>query len=63
MFEDAIQMTSHQSPLCKNTFHRDDCAADPSLLATLVLATSQGWQRCFACKALVELIVGCYHMT
>lgn len=49
--------------MCKNAFHRDDCAADPSLQATLALATSQGWQRCFACRALVELNVGCYHMT
>ena len=49
--------------MCKNAFHRDDCAADPSLQATLALATSQGWQRCFTCGALIELNVGCYHMT
>ena len=49
--------------MCKNAFHRGDCAADPSLQATLALATSQGWQRCFTCGALVELNVGCFHMT
>lgn len=49
--------------MCKNVFHHDDCVADPALQATLALATRQGWQRCFACKALVELGIGCYHMT
>ncbi|KAE8334601.1 hypothetical protein BDV24DRAFT_156732 [Aspergillus arachidicola] len=49
--------------MCKSPFHEDDCASDTALQATLALATSQGWQRCFGYKALVELRMGCYHMT
>jgi hypothetical protein len=48
---------------CRSAFHDDDCAADPELQATLAHATSEGWQRCPACRAVVELDYGCYHMT
>ncbi|KAL2835275.1 hypothetical protein BDW59DRAFT_168514 [Aspergillus cavernicola] len=55
---------SYTCLMCKNAYHdNDDCPADSALEATLTLATSQGWQRCFACRALVELNTGCYHMT
>lgn len=47
----------------KNEYHRNDCPSDPALQATLSLATNQGWQRCYKCKAMVELDLGCYHMT
>ena len=49
--------------MCKNTFHTDDCAEDTALQATLALATTEGWQRCFACRAIVSLGIGCYHIT
>ncbi|KAF2197062.1 ariadne RING finger [Delitschia confertaspora ATCC 74209] len=49
--------------LCKNAFHTNDCPADPALQATLDLAAHQGWRRCFACRALVEISTGCNHMT
>jgi hypothetical protein len=49
--------------MCKSAFHNDDCPEDTSLKATLDLAASQGWQRCFACKAVVQLGRGCYHIT
>ncbi|PWY83654.1 hypothetical protein BO94DRAFT_586714 [Aspergillus sclerotioniger CBS 115572] len=48
---------------CKNTFHTDDCVEDTALQATLALATSENWQRCFSCRAIVSLAVGCYHIT
>ena len=27
------------------------------------MAKEKGWQRCYNCKAMVELKEGCYHMT
>lgn len=49
--------------LCKNTFHTDDCPADPDLAATLTLAEREGWRRCSSCRTMVEHNKGCWHMT
>ncbi|OGM42397.1 ariadne RING finger [Aspergillus bombycis] len=49
--------------MCKNTFHNDDCPEDIAVQETMELARSQGWQRCVSCNAMVELTIGCYHMT
>ena len=49
--------------MCKRASHTGDCPLDTALQGTLALAQSQGWQRCFACRALVELDIGCNHMT
>jgi hypothetical protein len=49
--------------MCKNPNHEDDCPADPDLQATLHLGTQQQWQRCFSCRTLVEIDMGCNHMT
>jgi hypothetical protein len=49
--------------MCKNPSHEDDCPADPELQATLQLGNQQRWQRCFSCRALVEIEMGCNHMT
>jgi len=49
---------------CKAAFHEgNDCPADLALQATISLAHAQGWQRCYACRAMVELDYGCNHMT
>ena len=49
--------------MCKNPSHEDDCPADPDLQATLQLGNQQQWQRCFSCRALVEIEMDCNHMT
>ncbi|OJJ38786.1 hypothetical protein ASPWEDRAFT_106433 [Aspergillus wentii DTO 134E9] len=49
--------------ICKKPAHRDDCPEDHDLQATLALALNEKWQRCFACRAIVELDTGCNHMT
>jgi hypothetical protein len=50
--------------LCKHEYHLGgDCPDDPSILETLALADEQGWQRCYSCRAMVELEYGCNHMT
>lgn len=49
---------------CKAALHDgEDCPADTALQATLSLSQEQGWQRCYACRAMVELDYGCNHMT
>ncbi|KAK5679925.1 hypothetical protein LTS10_007873 [Elasticomyces elasticus] len=47
---------------CKRRDHVGVCRDDPpeELLAT---ARAAGWQTCFGCHRMVELIVGCNHMT
>lgn len=49
---------------CKNEAHvGTDCPSDPSLKAVLDLAEEEGWKRCDRCKSMVELRIGCYHIT
>ncbi|KAF2663814.1 hypothetical protein BT63DRAFT_444285 [Microthyrium microscopicum] len=47
---------------CKKAEHTGDCPEDEALQATLVLAAEMNWQRCNACKSMIELDTGCYHM-
>ncbi|KAL2438936.1 hypothetical protein ABEF95_015025 [Exophiala dermatitidis] len=48
---------------CKAGAHTGDCPNDSALRETLALATASGWQRCYSCGRLIELDVGCNHMT
>ncbi|KAI1074392.1 hypothetical protein F5B20DRAFT_596094 [Whalleya microplaca] len=48
---------------CKNAAHGGDCPDDEQLQQVLQLAREEGWQRCGRCRSMVELNVGCYHMT
>lgn len=58
-----LRCESNTCTSCKNSFHEDDCAADPALQATLGLGIENGWQRCSSCHALVAIEWGCNHMT
>ncbi|PPR02526.1 hypothetical protein CVT24_001952 [Panaeolus cyanescens] len=50
--------------LCKQAYHFGDCAhVNAATDAVRDLARQQGWQTCPGCNAIVELDVGCYHMT
>lgn len=49
--------------ICKNQAHDGDCPQDLATQQVLETARGQGWQRCFNCRRLVELDVGCNHMT
>ncbi|KAF5876302.1 putative ibr finger domain protein [Botrytis fragariae] len=49
--------------LCKATAHRGDCPADTALQQLLHTANENGWQRCYFCHRLVELDIGCNHIT
>ncbi|KAL5341994.1 hypothetical protein BJX70DRAFT_11714 [Aspergillus crustosus] len=59
---DCAFCSSATCAIYKNYYHEDDCASDPALQATLSLASREGWQRCFSCRALVQLGIGCYHI-
>lgn len=49
--------------ICKGNSHDGDCPADTATQQVLEAAREQGWQRCYNCRRLVELDVGCNHMT
>ena len=47
---------------CREAQHEGDCPQDTALQAALEVARENGWQRCFQCKTMVELSMGCHHM-
>ncbi|KAL9577196.1 MAG: hypothetical protein Q9212_006520, partial [Teloschistes hypoglaucus] len=51
--------------ICRGPEHPagQDCPQDFGLDATLQQAERAGWRRCYNCRALVELDMGCRHIT
>ena len=49
--------------ICNSAAHEEDCPDDPALVTFMEAATAAGYQRCQQCKRMIELDVGCYHMT
>ncbi|EUC35128.1 hypothetical protein COCCADRAFT_35351 [Bipolaris zeicola 26-R-13] len=50
--------------LCNSKFHtKRECPKDEETNRLVEMAKEQGWQRCYSCKAVVELKEGCNHMT
>ncbi|KAH0353187.1 hypothetical protein KCU81_g1711, partial [Aureobasidium melanogenum] len=50
--------------LCNNKLHTTgECPKDPDTKRLVDLAKEKGWQRCYNCRAMVELNEGCNHMT
>ncbi|EXJ75847.1 uncharacterized protein A1O5_00354 [Cladophialophora psammophila CBS 110553] len=49
--------------ICKKPAHDGHCPEDPELQEMLRLANQSGWQRCYGCHCLIELDVGCNHIT
>ena len=50
--------------LCNGKWHvRKDCPNDEELKRFQEVAKEAGWQRCYNCRAMVELREGCNHMT
>ncbi|GJC89677.1 putative E3 ubiquitin-protein ligase ariadne-2 [Colletotrichum liriopes] len=49
--------------MCKGASHKDqDCEQDTLTQDLLQIAAANGWQRCFSCRRIVELDLGCNHM-
>ncbi|KIW17821.1 hypothetical protein PV08_05016 [Exophiala spinifera] len=57
------QCLTETCAICKDGAHYGDCPEDTTLQEILAAATENGWQRCYSCRRLVELEVGCNHMT
>lgn len=50
--------------LCNSKFHtKRECPRDEGSNRFEEMAKEQGWQKCYNCKAVVELKEGCNHMT
>ncbi|KAM7183893.1 protein ariadne-2 [Rhypophila sp. PSN 637] len=49
--------------LCKAATHPGECLTDEGVQQVLELGKAEGWQRCSSCGSMVELQVGCNHMT
>ena len=50
--------------LCNGKWHtRKECPKDEETKRFVEIAKEAGWQRCYSCKAMVELKEGCNHMT
>lgn len=48
---------------CKKAWHLGPCSAEKVDADVLALARDNGWQTCTNCQNMVELAVGCFHMT
>jgi hypothetical protein len=48
--------------LCKKLAHEGDCE-DDEREQVLEMARMEGWQQCFKCRNMIELWVGCNHIT
>lgn len=48
---------------CKALKYEGECAVDETLTQVEELAKVEKWQRCPKCKHIIELMVGCYHMS
>jgi hypothetical protein len=49
--------------MCKAAAHVGDCPKDTAMQHLLATAKEEGWQRCRACRRVVELDTGCNHIT
>lgn len=50
--------------LCKGADHKnEECPNDTHAQMVLALAKENKWQRCFKCRSVVELDIGCNHMS
>ncbi|KAM7213810.1 hypothetical protein V8F06_010806 [Rhypophila decipiens] len=48
---------------CKAANHPGECPTDEGVQQVLELGQTEGWQRCSSCGLMVELQIGCNHMT
>lgn len=48
--------------VCRNPSHKGLFPEDPTVQLLMDVAGEKKWQRCYNCRTMVELLVGCYHM-
>lgn len=49
--------------ICKSNAHDGDCPYDDATQILLDVASQLEWRRCYNCRRVIELDVGCNHMT
>ncbi|QPC72305.1 hypothetical protein HYE68_003057 [Fusarium pseudograminearum] len=49
--------------LCKQPLHEGICPEDSASQEVLRLGEAEGWQRCEECKHLIDLKIGCFHIS
>lgn len=49
--------------VCKGAGHVGECPHDTALHAVVDLANTENWQRYYRCRSIVQLEVGCNHIT
>lgn len=49
--------------ICKQKSHPGDCPEDPAIQELLEIAAEKKWQRCSSCSRVIELFLGCNHIT
>ncbi|KAF2160155.1 hypothetical protein M409DRAFT_29450 [Zasmidium cellare ATCC 36951] len=49
--------------LCHGATHEGDCPPDEAAQSVIDTASQEGWQRCYSCQRMVELTIGCNHIT
>lgn len=49
--------------ICKAESHAGDCPNDPVIQDLRKFSSKQGWKTCFNCNRIIELTVGCNHIT
>ncbi|KAJ8117071.1 hypothetical protein ONZ43_g4295 [Nemania bipapillata] len=57
------QCNAQTCVICTGAMHGGDCPWDTELQRTLELAQEEEWQRCPKCRTMIELEIGCLHMT
>ncbi|KAI0156592.1 hypothetical protein GGR57DRAFT_463908 [Xylariaceae sp. FL1272] len=48
---------------CKKQAHPGNCPEDHELQRVVHMGEDNGWKHCSKCKSLIELTMGCYHIT
>ncbi|KAG6002304.1 hypothetical protein E4U21_003255 [Claviceps maximensis] len=57
-----VECQSKTCTMCKDKTHTDDCPADTLTADVLRIAAENGWQRCYSCRGVIDLIMGCNHI-
>lgn len=61
----SLRCRASTCPRCKQVAHPNelDCSTNRATEEVRALAKQEGWQTCPGCHTIIELNVGCYHMT
>lgn len=49
--------------ICKTAAHEGDCPEDPAVQSMMTASAQAGFRQCYQCRRMIELHVGCFHIT